>query len=106
MKHPMVQGAELVVGYSEVFQSGHLVEAARAQPGQMVVAKVKGDREGGQGTRWLGQTTSATAHCVRDTKAHRRAGLLRAWQETEQHQDRNWIQFTGHVSGCLILQGF
>lgn len=48
-EHPMAQGAQLVVGHPEVFQSRHPFETARTQPGQMVVADVKGDGEGGQG---------------------------------------------------------
>lgn len=48
LKHSKTQGAELIVRYPEVFQSGHSVETAWIQPGQMVVAEVEGDREGWQ----------------------------------------------------------
>lgn len=45
VKHPTTQGAELVVGHLEIFHSWHLGEAPWTQPGDVVVAKVEGDRE-------------------------------------------------------------
>lgn len=63
-KGVVFQSADSIVAHPEVFQSGHLVEAARTQPGEVVVAEVEGDGEGWEGVWQLSQTPGATAYCV------------------------------------------